>query len=692
MKISQNSLTLDYFSILIKTILFLLITSLSLANENKIGSITELNGTIVAITDKLDERDLLVHDSIFLNEEIFVSEGSSATIQFNDSTAIIMRELTSININEFENSKKNPKFKAELLKGKIIIESGSIAKNNNGEMTVNLTTSSLGLRGTRIDVDLKSNGKSNISLAEDNFGNVGEIEVILEDQTSIITSTEQVLEISENNKTLLRDKTDDEKDEVKSVSETLVKSSKIDEQEITKQLQKKLVDGKLQDANNDGVIDESDVEVVKNQITDEKKRKIDFIVNNSKDENTDFLSNVINQSDNKNTGEVIEKIIDTQDNLVEGVVENLSNKDNKFLTTSTSKGAGFIKEKIFETIVAKETNKSAAILSKVMTKSDEATLLLVINNITEKNTNEESKLSLKVMADFSEKSPEKLDALSKSNANQIQKLTVSAVEEAASSKEDANLIAKVVATASDELTNKVITEVIKNSIDGNQALSARVMKSIVEINSDKIKNLSNENKDTIIKQMINAAKNQNLDKENKENDLTDLIADIIIDADVETSGEIFKQIDKTELDEESDLNLSILEKLSTKDFYEEKLEIIAIRSKLNEDAIDSLISKSIKDVQDDEKLERVINVIKKSKGLVSNKIINTGKKGNENKNKVLKIIIKIIEKDPEKAIDILEKNKKTKTLINIIKTKIEKGEAVTGDDFGDVFDTNISPN
>ena len=42
-----------------------------------------------------------------------------------------------------------------------------------------------------------------------------------------------------------------------------------------------------------------------------------------------------------------------------------------------------------------------------MAKSDEATINSVINNITEKNTNEESKLSLKVMADFSEKNPEK---------------------------------------------------------------------------------------------------------------------------------------------------------------------------------------------------------------------------------------------------------------------------------------------
>ena len=66
------------------------------------------------------------------------------------------------------------------------------------------------------------------------------------------------------------------------------------------------------------------------------------------------------------------------------MVGNLSDKDNEFITTSTSEGAGLIKEKIFETIVAKETDKSAEVLSKVMAKSDEATINSVINNITEK--------------------------------------------------------------------------------------------------------------------------------------------------------------------------------------------------------------------------------------------------------------------------------------------------------------------
>ena len=692
MKIRHNSLTLSDFTLLIKIILFLSVASISLADEKKIGSITELNGSIVAITDELEERDLLIHDPIFLNEEIFVTEGSSATIQFNDNTAIIMKELTSINVSEFENSKKNPKLKAELIKGKIVIESGSIAKNDNGEMLVGVTTSSLGLRGTRIEVNLKPNGKSDVSLAKDSFGNVGEIQVSSGGQTSSITSPEEVLEVSDDNEIVTREKTNDEKEEEKSVSDILIKSSKIDEEEITKQLQKKLEDGNLKDANNDGVVDESDVEIAKEQITDEKKQKIDFIVNNSKDENTDFLSNVINQSDNKNTGEVIEKIIDTQDSLVEGVVENLSDKDNKFLTTTTSEGAGLIKEKIFETIVAKETDKSAAILSKVMAKSDEATVSSVINNITEKNANEDSKLSLKVMADFSEKNSEKLDVLSKSNADQIQKLTVSAVEEASSSQEDADLIAKVVATASDEITNKVITEVTKNSIDENEALSAKVMKSIVGKNPDKIKNLSDENKETLITQTLEAAKNQNEDKENKNNDLTDVIADIIIDADIDTSADLIEKLNNIKTEKKSDLNLSILEKISTKDFYEEKLEIISIRSNLNKTEVDKFIGKSLDDLTTDDKLDRVINLINKSKGIVADTIIETGKNDKESKDKVVKIIIKIAEKDPKKAIEILEKNKKTKTLIKNIKNKIDKGEAITVDDFEDVFNKNISPN
>ena len=692
MKNIHNKNTLNYFSCFIKIILFLSITSITFANENKIGSVTELNGAIVAINDKLEERDLLIHDPIFLNEEIFVTQGSSATIQFNDSTAIIMKELTSINVSEFENSKNNPKLKAELLKGKIVIESGSIAKKDDGEMIVSITTSSLGLRGTRIDVDLKPDGKSNISLAADSFGNVGSIDVTSGGQTSSITSTEQVLEISENSEATSRDKSEDEKEIEKSVSETLIQSSKIDENEITQQLQKKLEDGKLQDANNDGIVDESDVELAKEQITDEKKLKINFIVENSKDENTEFLSNLINQSDEKNTGEVIEKIIDTSDNLVEGVVENLSDKDNKFLTTTTSEGAGLIKEKIFETIVAKETDKSAAILSKVMAKSDDATVFSVINNITEKNTNQNSKLSLKVMADFSEKNSEKLESLAQNSADQIQKLTVSAVEEAASSQEDADLIGKIVSGASEEVINKVITEVTKNSTEEKQALSAKVMKTIVETNPDKMETLSDENKENIITQTIQAAKNQSEGTSTDDLDLTNTIAEIISNSDSGTTSKILEELSNASQGTESKLSLEVVNNLTKQENYEEKMEILEVTNPSIGNSISNLIEDAVKNATSEEDLELITSITEKSKGTIGDKIINSANQNEASKEKITKIIVKIVEKNPEKALEIINKNKSTNTVTETIKNKIENGEAISTDDFDDVFEDNVSPN
>ena len=692
MKNIHNKNTLNYFSCFIKIILFLLITSITFAYENKIGSVTELNGAIVAINDKLEERDLFIHDPIFLNEEIFVTQGSSATIQFNDSTAIIMKELTSINVSEFENSKNNPKLKAELLKGKIVIESGSIAKKDDGEMIVSITTSSLGLRGTRINVDLKPDGKSNISLAADTFGNVGSIDVTSGGQTSNITSTEQVLEISENSEATSRDKSEDEKEIEKSVSETLIQSSKIDENEITQQLQKKLEDGKLQDANNDGIVDESDVELAKEQITDEKKLKINFIVENSKDENTEFLSNLINQSDEKNTGEVIEKIIDTSDNLLEGVVENLSDNDNKFLTTSTSEGAGLIKEKIFETIVAKETDKSAAILSKVMAKSDDATVFSVINNITEKNTNQNSKLSLKVMADFSEKNSEKLESLAQNSADQIQKLTVSAVEEAASSQEDADLIGKIVSGASEEVINKVITEVTKNSTEEKQALSAKVMKTIVETNPDKMETLSDENKENIITQTIQAAKNQSEGTSTDDLDLTNTIAEIISNSDSGTTSKILEELSNASQGTESKLSLEVVNNLTKQENYEEKMEILEVTNPSIGNSISNLIEDAVKNATSEEDLELVTSIAEKSKGTIGDKIINSANQNEASKEKITKIIVKIVEKNPEKALEIINKNKSTNTLTENIKNKIENGEAVSTDDFDNVFENNVSPN
>jgi hypothetical protein len=837
MRNSHKNNTLNYRYFFFKIFLFYLLSiNTAISEGTKIGSITEIEGEVIAITEEGDERVLDVFDEIYLKDEILIGEVSSATIQFDDNTTIVMKELTSLNVSEFEKSGAKQKFQAKVSKGKIIIETGAIAKNANGEMLIDLSNMSLGIRGTRFNANVKPNGNSEVALAEDSFGNVGQIEISSEGQSTSLTSTDQVIEVTETREIAQREQSDEEKQEFKSVNETLIKVSKIDENELTQQLEEKLAKGNLQDANNDGVVDASDVEAVKEIIKEEKKQKIDFIVENSNDENTTFLSDVIDQSDNQNIGETIEKIIETKDTLVEGVVGNLSDKDNEFLTTSTSEGAGLIKEKIFETIVAKETDKSAEVLSKVMAKSDDATINSVINNITEKNTNEESKLSLKVMADFSEKNPEKLETFTQTNKDQVDKLTVSAVQEASTSNEDADLIAKVVAAGNDELANKVVEEVSKNNSEEKQSLSAKVLKAIVDTQPNKIENLNEEIKTNIIKQTLEAAKNQEEGGLNEEDNLSDVVADIIVNTDIETASKIIEEVNNTETEtslslkvmsgisdkdtnkinelaennkenidkltekavqsakstkEDSDLianvvsvvsdeivnkvvdevsktsiddkqglsakvlkaivdkepnkietlneelkekvilqtidaakdqqenliegqtlsieddltdvvadivtksdndtaakvletlnetsketdsklSLSIVENLTKKDNYEEKIEILSVTSSIVDESINQMMEDAVEEATNEGDIEKVKNIVENSKGTLSNKLIDSANKNEESKKKITEVIVDIVQDNPEKAIEILEKNENTNTVTETIKTKIRK--------------------
>ncbi len=183
MQISHNNIFLNYRLLFFKAILIYIFTSITAFSEEvKIGSITEITGEVIAITEEGDERVLDNLDEIFLKDEILIGESSSATLQFDDNTTIVMKELTSLNVSEFENSGAKKTFQAKVGKGKIIIESGAIAKNLSGEMLIDLSNMSLGIRGTRFNASIKTNGNSEVALAEDSFGKVGQIEIASEGQ------------------------------------------------------------------------------------------------------------------------------------------------------------------------------------------------------------------------------------------------------------------------------------------------------------------------------------------------------------------------------------------------------------------------------------------------------------------------------------------------------------------------------
>ena len=122
------------------------------------------------------------------------------------------------------------------------------------------------------------------------------------------------------------------------------------------------------------------------------------------------------------------------------------------------------------------------------------------------------------------------------------------------------------------------------------------------------------------------------------------------------------------------------------------MEILSATSSIVEQSITKLVEKAVENASSEEDLEIVTNIVEKSKGTIADKVINSANKSEENKKKITKVIVKVVEKNPEKAVEIIEKNENTNTVLETVKTKIEKGEAISSNDFEDVFDTNVSPN
>ena len=143
---------------------------------------------------------------------------------------------------------------------------------------------------------------------------------------------------------------------------------------------------------------------------------------------------------------------------------------------------------------------------------------------------------------------------------------------------------------------------------------------------------------------------------------------------------------------ESKLSLSVVSNITKQENYEEKMEILSVTSPIVEQSIDKLVEKAVENVSSEEDLELVTIIVENSKGTISNKVINSANKNDESKKKITNIIVKVVEKNPEKAVEIIEKNKNTNTVLEVVKTKIENGEAVSTEDFEEVFDTNVSPN
>ena len=294
--------------------LFFLILINKTYAEEKIGYIVSIKNDVYAINIDGEKRLLDLYDEILLQDEILTDEISSTTVQYNDNSTVIIKKSSSFKVIEFNIKGLKDIFLGKVDKGSVIIESGKIAKNDNGSMVIELPQMKLEIKGTRFNLNNNIDGTSEVSLAEDSFGKVGTINITSGGKLKTLFNPEQVISVNLETGISERPRTELEKNEIINASDDLVEASSIDENLIQKKLEEKLLNG------------------IKKNIKIDKQEKLDFIVDNSTGENTEFLSQVLNSSDEISIGQSMDKIFETNNELVFGVMTDLANNNNRFIT------------------------------------------------------------------------------------------------------------------------------------------------------------------------------------------------------------------------------------------------------------------------------------------------------------------------------------------------------------------------
>ena len=465
--------------------LFFLILINKTYAEEKIGYIVSIKNDVYAINIDGEKRLLDLYDEILLQDEILTDEISSTTVQYNDNSTVIIKKSSSFKVIELNIKGLKDIFLGKVDKGSVIIESGKIAKDDNGSMIVELPQMKLEIKGTRFNINNNIDGTSEVSLAEDSFGKVGTINISSGGKLKTLFNPEQVISVNLETGISERPRTELEKNEIINTSDDLVEASSIDENLIQKKLEEKLLNGNLLDTNNDGKIDLSDVEIIKKNIKIDKQEKLDFIVDNSTGENTEFLSLVLNSSDEISIGQSMDKIFETNNELVFGVMTDLANNNNRFITTSELEVNNVIKEKIYNQMLenSNDDNINLNLIGDIISRSDSTTSEKMVSFITLSDANSEnSNFSLQVLSSITDARLENSITFDSEKQTQVNRLIDKAIAAGGNNQENSMMLANIM-TKSDVDTIGIMVDNISliaaNNLDSN--FSLQILSSVADV-------------------------------------------------------------------------------------------------------------------------------------------------------------------------------------------------------------------
>ena len=655
---------IKYFCFLF-VILLSLLNSTPLIAQEKIATVVKVQSNVYAVNSEAEKRLLKLYDTIYLNEEVITNERSNIVIQYLDNSTVILKNKSSIKVTDFILGPAKNLFLGVIDKGSAIIESGKIAKDNNSKMEIKLPNMSLDIRGTRFNIGQKEDGSYDVGLSEDSFGNVGTINVSSADTVKTLFDPKQVVSVN-SDQIIERPQTDIEKDELDGVTQDFVDVKIINEEDIQKTLESQLFSGDIVDINNDGQIDLLDVKVIRESIVVTKQETIDFIVENSKEDNINFLSNVLNESDEKNVGQSIDKIFDTKNDLVTGVLTGLSNTGNKFITSSGSEKNNEIKEKIFTQLLSgneqtEKKSKNIELMSKIITKSDVKSIENIVNIVKTSNASEaNSNLSLQILSSVADRQSEESISLENEEQTQVNRLIEEAVASAAANNnaENSALIANVITKSNVETITQVVDNVQTSSDStANSTFSLQILSSVADRQSEEGTSLENEEQ-TQVNRLIEEAVAAAAANNNAENSA--LIANVITKSNVETISQVVDNVQTSSASTaNSTFSLQILSSVADQQINES----VSLENE-EQTQVNRLIEEAVASVAANNNAENsalIANVITKSNVETITQVVDNIKQNNtQNPNAGLSLqVLSNVEVSSNNESITLESNKQT---------------------------------
>jgi len=462
------------------------------AEEKFVGFIESLEGNTFKVNNG-EKIKLNVFDQIFTNDEITLGSNANATISFLDNSIFTLNRNSTFIVKDFDNISQDPKFIILVSKGSFTFESGTIAKNKNGIMKINLSEMEVVLNGTLITGSNIEEEKQ-VALIEDSMGNVGTLSITVGDQTTEISDPSQGISLSGNNEIEETNLSEEETNQVKSfIKKATVDAQTDTEENINRAVAKQLAAGTIPDANGDGIMDADDMDLYKAQLFEFKGTRMGYYMEMSDGNDMGLMSDMIRYSDPSQSMQLMQGMMDydpanaalmmgevTQDGFdVFSHMSNAGDVNGNMIYRGGDANFEDVRAALVSGMMLDTSEQSIDTMARVMAVSDPSMSSYLVNEITNYGTNNPGdNLSMNVLASFTEMAPDKMDAYMQADPSMMSNFTQSAFQNA--DEGDAAMIANMMQQTSGKNSAYLMSSMMEN----NDTMITSVYGNLAEQNFD----------------------------------------------------------------------------------------------------------------------------------------------------------------------------------------------------------------